>query len=107
MPCLSLWERWPSIARTERALPHPLGEVAEHSKPEKDLPHPLGEVAEHSEYGEELTSPFVRGGGAQQRRRRTYPTLWERWLNTARPVSALPLPMGEVAEHSEDGEGKS
>ncbi len=32
VPCLSLWERWPSAARTERVLPLPLGEVAERSE---------------------------------------------------------------------------
>ena len=31
-PCLSLWERWPSAARTERVLPLPLGEGAERSE---------------------------------------------------------------------------
>ena len=51
-PCLSLWERWPSAARTERVLPLP-----------------LGEVAERSEDGEGLASPFGRGGRAQRGRR--------------------------------------
>ena len=51
-PCLSLWERWPSVARTERVLPLPLGEVAERSEDGEGLALPLGEVAERSEDGE-------------------------------------------------------
>ena len=34
------------------------------------------------------------------------PSLWERWPSVARTERSLPLPLGEVAERSEDGEGK-
>ena len=83
MTCLSLWERWPSEARTERALSVTCGDSSPKGRAKREsqegeprresqegLPLPLGEVAERGEDGE-----------------------------------GLPLPMGEVAEHSEDGEG--
>ena len=78
-PCLSLWERWPSAA-------------------------PFGEPRAS------LASPFGRGGRVQFWCVARAPclSLWERWPSAvlvcrARP---LPLPLGEVAERSEDGEGK-
>ena len=69
------------------------------------LPLPLGEVAERSEDGEGKpgcnalsvaygdSSPKGRAKGGVPRH--------EKWR-----ASPLPLPLGEVAEQSEDGEGK-
>ena len=61
MTCLSLWERWPSAARTERALSVTYGDSSPRGRAKKGeprresqegLPLPLGEVAECSEDGE-------------------------------------------------------
>ena len=68
IPCLSLWERWPSAARSERALP-PWERWPSAARTERALPLPVGEVAERSEVGEGLASPYGRGGRALRGRR--------------------------------------
>ena len=71
LPCLSLWERWPSAARTERG-----NEGAKPSQSPAATVPPKGEP---------------RGAYIGTR-------------NGAGP--SLPLPLGEVSERSEDGEGR-
>ena len=70
MTCLSLWERWPSAARTERALSVTCGDSSPKGRAkwesQEGLPLPLGEVAEHSEDGEG-TLPKSKKGLANAR----------------------------------------
>ena len=120
-PCLSLWERWPSKARTERGN---RGAIPSQSPTATALPkgEPRG-MYHGTKNGAHL--PCL--------------SLWERWTSKARRerenrgakpsqspsvtalpegeprgvprhekwrASPLPLPLGEVDERSEDGEGR-
>ena len=83
MTCLSLWERWPSAARTERTLSVTCGDSSPKGRAKE------GEPRRESQGGEPrgLASPSGRGGRAQ-RGRRGYPQS-KKGLAFARPFSIV------------------
>ena len=114
----------------ESPLPLPLGEVAERSEPPPASPLGRGGRAERGRRGRReaaialsVTCGDSSPGGRAKGRGAASPSclsLWERWPSGARlpllppprerwlsgaSLPLLPLPLGEVAERSEDGEG--
>ena len=119
-PCLSLWERWPSAARTERANNGNVqSEKCWHlrrqmtSRGRKALSVTCGDS---SPKGRAKASYIGTRNGAYLYRYAPF-TVLRLPLNaraarksdgrkTVSVPAPLPLPVGEVAERSEDGEGK-